>query len=349
MRAVVMRSFGDADVLELEDVADPVLRAGEALVRVGAVEVSSTRDIATRTGRHPFSRQVALPHVLGGDFAGIVEATGSGVDPGLIGQRIAASNSRSCGDCAACRAGNEAQCADLTMLGIHRWGSYAELVTVPADNLNRIPDDVTLAEAAAMAATGPIALTQLQVGQVSEGSWLLVTGATGALATMIATVAADLGARVIGLSRRPEAIPPALDLAARLDNDDEDLAEAILTLTSGTGVSTAVDNVANGGVFARYFPALAIGGRVVISGAVSGSEPSLLPVPAAPFYIRSLSLLGVRTTTLRDVGAFWELVHGGLRMPQGLIHELPLDDASVAHAQIAAGLSVAHTVLSVAT
>lgn len=347
MRAVVMRAFGDADVLELEDVEDPTPGAGETLVRVGAVEVSSTRDIATRTGRHPFSRQVSLPHVLGGDFAGIVEATGSGVDPSLIGQRVAASNGRSCGVCPACRAGNEAQCPDLTMLGIHRWGSYAELTTVPAANLNRIPDDVSLAEAAAMAATGPIALTQLQVGHVGAGTWLLVTGATGALATMLAALGAELGARVIGLSRRPEAIPSTLDLEARLNNADEGLAQTLLTLTSGAGVATAIDNIATGEVFARYFPALAIGGRVVVSGAVAGPELPVLPVPAAPFYIRSLSLLGVRTTTLRDIGAFWRLVNDGLRLPGGLVRELPLDDAAIAHAQLAAGDSVGHTILSV--
>jgi NADPH:quinone reductase-like Zn-dependent oxidoreductase len=347
MRAIVMRAFGDAHVLALEEVRDPSPGPGEALVRVGAVAVSSTRDIATRTGRHPFSRQVSLPHVLGGDFAGVVEAIGPGLDRALIGQRVAASNSRSCGTCPACQLGNEAQCPDLTMLGIHRWGSYAELSTLPAANLNRIPDNVSLAEAAAMAATGPIALTQLQTGCVTEGAWLLVTGATGALATMLATLGHALSARVIGLSRRPEAIPTALTLAARLNSADPDLADALLTMTSGAGVATAVDNVADGDVFARYFPALATGGRIVVSGAIGGDQLPVLSIPAAPFYLRSLSLLGVRTSAPRDIGAFWRLVHNGLRLPDGLVRELPLDQAAHAHAEMTAGRSVGHTVLSV--
>jgi NADPH:quinone reductase-like Zn-dependent oxidoreductase len=347
MRAMVMRAFGDADVLALEEVRDPSPGPGEALVRVGAVAVSSTRDIATRTGRHPFSREVSLPHVLGGDFAGVVEAVGPGLDRALIGQRVAASNSRSCGTCPACRSGNEAQCADLAMLGIHRWGSYAELATMPGVNLTRIPDDLSLADAAAMAATGPIALTQLQTGRVTDGGWLLVTGATGALATMLATLAQALGARAIGLSRRPEAIPAALPLAARLNSSDPDLVEALHAATSGAGVATAVDNVADGEVFARYFPALAIGGRIVVSGAIGGDQLPVLPIPVAPFYLRSLSLLGVRTTTLRDIGAFWRLVHDGLRLPDGLVHERPLDQAARAHDDMAAGRSVGHTVLSV--
>jgi len=348
MRAVVMHAFGAEDVLKLEDVEEPLPDRGEALVRVGAVEVSSTRDVATRTGNHPFSRQVSLPHVLGGDFAGVVETVGPGVNPGLVGRRVAASNSRSCGACPACVSRNEAQCSDLTMLGIHRWGSYAELVTVPADNLHEIPDDLSIADAAAMAATGPIALTQLQTGQVAGGTWLVVTGITGSLGTTLAVLGGWLGARVVGLSRRPSTIPPQLPLEARYDSADTGLAAALQDLTAPGGVTIAIDNVAAPDVFARYFPALGIGARIVVSGAIGTPELPVLPVPAAPFYLRSISLLGVRTTTPRDIAAFWALVSAGLRLPAGIVRELPLGAAAAAHGHIASGASVGHTVLTVA-
>jgi D-arabinose 1-dehydrogenase-like Zn-dependent alcohol dehydrogenase len=348
MRAVVMHTFGDEDVLKLEDVQDPSPGPGEAVVRVGAVEVSSTRDVATRTGHHPFSRQVSLPHVLGGDFAGVVEMVGSGVDQGLVGRRVAVSSTHSCGACPACLSGNEAQCAELWMLGIHRWGSYAELVTVPASNLHEIPEDLSLADAAALAATGPVALTQLQTGQVSRGTWLLVTGITGSLGTTLATLGDWLGARVIGLSRRPATIPPQLALEARFDSTDSNLATALQELTAPAGVTIAIDNIAAPDVFAGYFPALAIGARVVISGAVGTPEMPVLPVPAAPFYVRSMSLLGVRTTTPRDVAAFWALVSAGLRLPAGLVREMPLESAAEAHQQITNGGVIGHTVLTVA-
>ncbi len=348
MRAVVMRSFGAPDVLEVDEVDDPAPGPGEALVRVASVEVSSTRDLATRTGLHPFSRQVSLPHVLGGDFAGVVEATGAGVDPALVGRRVAAANSHSCGVCAACLAGNQAQCPELSMLGIHRWGSYAELATVPVSDLNELPADLELSEAAAMAATGPIALAQLTTGRVGPGTWLLVTGATGALGTALVVLGAELGARVIGLSRRPEAIPPELPLAARLSSQDPDLTSRLLELTDGAGVEVAIDNVSAGEVFSAYFPGLAIGGRVVVSGAIGGAQMPVLPVPAAPLYLRSLSLLGVRTASAADIAGFWAMVQGGFRFPGGLVHELPLSAAAAAHDHIASGASVAHTVLSAA-
>ena len=347
MRAIVMESFGGAEVLQLTDVPEPAVAAGEALVRVSAVAVSSTRDIATRTGRHPFSAQVSLPHVLGGDFAGIVEAVGTGVSPELVGRRVAAANSVACGHCPACRAGREAQCAQLRMLGIHRWGSYAERVSVPAGSLSPIPDDLPLTQAAAMAATGPIALTQLRTGTVTAGSWLLFTGATGALATMVAVLARHLGARAIGLSRRPTQVPAGVSLVAVLDSQDDQLADAIRAHTGPAGVDAVMENVCDGDTFTRYLPALAIGARIVVSGAIGIERPPILPVPGPQFYVRSLSLLGVRTTNREDIDRFWRLVGEGLRLPEGLVTEWPLDEAARAHAEITAGGVVGHSVLRV--
>lgn len=346
MRAVLIREFGGEDVLRLEDVEAPRPGPGEALVRVAAVEVSRTRDVATRTGRHPFSQQVTLPHILGGDFAGVVEEVGEGVEPGLVGRRVAASATQTCGECPECLAGRNQRCPRLSLLGVHRRGAYAELAVVQAAVLHPIPDDLSMAAAAAMAADGPIAMTQLDVAAVGRGDSVLVTGVTGALGTTLAALGAELGADVIGLSRRPEAIPAGLEMT-RLDVADPDLTETLLGLTGGAGVSAAVDNVAAPDAFAAYFPALAIGARIVVSGAIGTPQLPVLPVPAAPLYVKSISLLGVRTTTPRDDRRFWELVGDGFRLPPGLVHELPLEQVAEAHALISAGAHLGHTVLTV--
>jgi NADPH:quinone reductase-like Zn-dependent oxidoreductase len=350
MRAVVMGEFGDPGVLALADVPDPVPRAGEALVRVAAVEVSRTRDVAARSGRHPFSRQITLPHVLGGDFAGVVEAVGGGVDPALAGRRVAAMNSRSCGECTACRSGREYECAGLEMVGIHRWGSYAELTTVPAGSLHVLPGGIAMPEAAALAATGPIALTQLRVAAVAAGSEVLITGVTGALATVLAALAARLGARVTGLTRRVAAVPPGLAPGLGvtvLDSGREDLTAAIRGAAGGAGPDCVIDNVAAPEVFDRYFPALVNGARIVISGAIGTPDLPTLRVPAAPLYLRSISLIGVRTASARTTKDFWDLVREGFRLPPGLVHEEPLEAVSAVHDAVARGTAVGHTVLRV--
>jgi len=346
MRAVVMRAFGDSNVLQMEVVPTPRPEAGEALVRVAAVEVSRTRDVAARSGSHPFSRSINLPHVLGGDFAGVVEAVGDGADPRLVGMRVAAMNTHTCGECASCRAGREYECTQLEMVGIHRWGSYAELTRVPVGSLHVLPDGIGMAEAAALAATGPIALTQLRMAAVTSGSDVLVTGVTGALATVLAALGPSFGARVIGLTRRVASVPPGLDITV-LDSTRENLTEAILGVTGGKGPDSAIDNVAAAEVFDRYFPTLVNGARIVISGAIGTPELPVLRVPAAPLYTRSISLLGVRTATARAALDFWDLVRGGFRLPPGLVHEEPLETAAAAHDTVISGSAVGHTVLRV--
>jgi len=345
MRAVVMREFGDADVLRLEEVEAPRPGPGEALVRIGAVEVSRTRDIATRTGKHPFSQAVTLPHVLGGDCAGLVEQVGEGVDAGLVGRRVAVSATQTCGECEACRGGHQERCLQLSLLGIHRRGSYADYAVAQASVLREIPDDLSYAEAAALAADGTIALTQLEVAGVEAESRLLITGATGALGTTLAALGAHFGATVIGLSRRPEKIPARLDMA-RVDSTDPDLAATLMELTGGAGISAAAENVSAPEVFAAYFPALAVGARIVVSGAIGTPELPVLPVPAAPLYVKSISLLGVRTAAHAARDRFWTLVAEGFRHPPGLVREMPLERAAEAQATIAAGSHLGHTVLT---
>ncbi len=346
MRALVMETFGGSDVLQLQDVPIPTPEAGEALVRVGAVEVSRTRDVATRTGRHPFSQQVTLPHVLGGDFAGVVAEVGTGVDGALVGRRVGAMNTHTCGRCVACRSGRDPECTQLRMVGIHSWGSYAEFTRVPVENLHALPDDLGMAQAAALAATGPIALAQLRTAAVTAGTRVLIPGVTGALATVLAALATQMGATVVGLTRRPAEVAPALRLQA-LDSRREDLGEAILAATDGLGPDCAIDNVSAPDVFDRYFPVLANGANIVISGAIGTPDMPVLRVPAAPLYVRSISLLGVRTATAATTREFWELVNDGFRLPPGLLHETALTEAAAAHDAVLSGSAVGHTVLRV--
>lgn len=341
-----MRTFGPPDVLRLEEVDTPVPGAGEALVRVGAVEVSRTRDVATRSGLHPFSRQVTLPHVLGGDFAGVVESVGDGVDTTIVGRRVAVMNTSTCGQCLACRSGREYECTDLRMVGIHTWGSYAELVVAPVRSLHLLPDDIGLTEAAALAATGPIALMQLRALGAVEGGSIVVTGITGALATVLAALAPRFGAHVVGLTRRAALVPPSLGCTV-LEVDREDLTSAIAEASHGGAPAGAIDNVGTPEVFDRYFPVLRNGARIVVSGAIGGAELPVLRIPLVPLYVRSISLIGVRTATARATEDFWDLVREGFRLPDGLLHEVPLAAAARAHSAVIDGTALGHTVLAV--
>ena len=137
MRALLMTRTGGADVLEIGEVATPAIGSGEVLVRVAAVSLSR-QDTYTLSGRGNI-RELRLPHVLGNDPAGVVVAIGDGVTDVALGDRVAVKPSIGCDRCEPCLAGEDDACANLESIGLHRWGGFAEYVSVPAKNVARIP------------------------------------------------------------------------------------------------------------------------------------------------------------------------------------------------------------------
>jgi NADPH:quinone reductase-like Zn-dependent oxidoreductase len=336
VHAVVLRRFGGPDVLVAEEVPAPEPGPGEVRVRVEAVVVARTKDVALRSGRHPFSRAVRLPHIPGTEHAGTVDMVGAGVDRGLLGRRVAVSAILPCGGCRPCQRGREEACPELKLIGVHRPGAYADYCVVPADNVITVPDEVSFPHAAALAANGPVASAQLDAGGVTAGSRVLVLGASGALGSTVAALARFRGAEVIATARlgaRPDALAD-VPAVARVDTDRPDFADAVLELTGGSGVDCVVDNLGLPQLWRRYQPALAPLGRVVVSGALPDAP---VPVALRALYLRSQAIIGVRTGNRCDIARLWADVRAGFGLPPALLSVMPLRAAADAHRTIEAG------------
>jgi D-arabinose 1-dehydrogenase-like Zn-dependent alcohol dehydrogenase len=333
MNAIIVREFGSPEVLRLEQVEMPAPRPGEVLVHVQAVAVLRTRDAAARSGNHPFSRQISLPHIFGSEHVGVVTALGSGVSEELRGKRVAVSGVIVCGRCRPCRTGHDEVCDAFEMIGIHRPGSYAEYVTVPAASLYDIPDAIAAPVGASMAAVGPVAHAQLEAAQLDRGQWVLVPGAAGALGSMLVAQALWRGLRVIAVERSGiNAVPlQELGVDAVLDGGSDLLAPQVESLTAGEGVSAVVDNLALPELFNNYFPALAPLATVVISGSVAAAP---LALDARSLYLNGQRVVGVRTGNHRQIYEFWQDVAAGFTIPDELVHTFPLERAGEAHASL---------------
>ena len=333
---MVLRRFGGPDVLVPEEVPAPEPGPGEVRVRVGAVAVARTKDVALRSGRHPFSRAVRLPHIPGTEHAGTVDALGTGVDGGLLGRRVAVSAVLACGACRACRCGREEACSELRLIGVHQPGAYADYCVAPADNVVAIPDEISFPHAAALAANGPVARAQLDAGGVAAGSRVLVLGASGALGSTVAALARFRGAEVIATARlraRPDALAD-VPATAYVDTDRPDFTDAVLELTGGWGVDCVVDNLGLPHLWWRYQPALAPTGRVVVSGAL---DETPVPVAFRPLYLRNQAIIGVRTGNRSDIARLWEDVRAGFGLPAALLSAMPFTAAADAHRMVEAG------------
>jgi NADPH:quinone reductase-like Zn-dependent oxidoreductase len=310
MKAAVIREFGPPEVLRIEEVPEPRPREGEVLVRVRAVRVGGLLDVGTRAGRNPFAR-ISFPHILGADLAGDVVEVGSPNLGFAVGDRVAGVPFVSCGSCEACTSGRDDACAAAELVGVHRQGSYAELVSVPAKVLRRVPESVDYEQAAALAVSGPVALTQLQIAGLRPGDWVLVTAAASGLGLVTSLVAKELGARVIATSRKEwkREMLGGRGLEAVLDTDSADFAEQVAELTGGRGVAIAIDNTSSAAMFIKLSAVLSRLGVIVTSGALAAET---VPLDMRSLYLKSQSVVGVRTHTQAGLDGFWRLAGGGI-------------------------------------
>src|SRR6185503_18090380 len=147
MRAIVLSRTGGPEQLELREVPDPEVRAGEALVRVKAEGVCG-RDLIDRRGGF---RGLKLPIILGHEFAGEVVRVATGLEGLAPGDRVANLLRLGCGACRACLRGETPICErGWQSFGQTRDGGYAELVSAPASALAKIPPQVSDTEAASV-------------------------------------------------------------------------------------------------------------------------------------------------------------------------------------------------------
>ncbi len=336
MKAAVIREFGPPEVLRIEDWPDARAEEGELLITVKAVRVGGLLDVGTRAGKNHFAR-IDFPHILGSDFAGEVREVGAGVTGFAAGDRVAVVPHIFCERCAACREGAEYACAELRLVGVHRQGSYADLCAVPARSATLIPPGRSYAEAAALAVSGPVALTQLTETGVRPDDWVLVAAAASGLGAVTAQVAKRLGARVIGTSRKDwklaELEKLGVDLA--LDSTRDDFVATVREATGGAGVRVVVDNVAAADLFPKLMAVLARRGILVSSGAAADGTVGL---DLRSAYTLSQSVVGIRTFTLASVAEFWRTF--GTSVDPLIDASFPLRQVVDAHRRIEGGESV---------
>lgn len=250
---VVLPGVVEPDGLQLRthDLAAP--QKGQAVVAVDATGISMAEQ-SMRRGRYP--GQPKFPFVPGYDLVGTVTATGQGVDPTLVGTRVAA----------------------MTKTG--GWATHAVL---RAEDLVVVPRELDPAEVETLVVNGVTAWQMLhRNARVQQGETVLVHGASGGVGTTLVQLARHHGARVIGTAhpRHHDALR-AMGVEP-LDYDDPQLSETVRSLAP-QGVDAVFDHL-GGESFDRSWELLAPGGRLVayaIATNVRGTGSVVVPFLAA--------------------------------------------------------------------
>ena len=325
MRAVQYHAYGAAPTLV--DIPAPDCPVDGVLVGVHATGVCRS-DWHAWQGHDP----VSLPHVPGHEFAGVITAVGPRVATRRVGERVTVPFVCGCGRCAFCRAGDAQVCPDQAQPGFTQPGSFADLVAVPAADLNAVvlPDELDFVTAASLGcrfATSYRALTAH--GRVRPGDWVAVhgCGGVGLSAVMIATA---LGARVVAVDVSEPALRLASDLGAEvLVEGAAGAADRVVDATGG-GAHLSLDAVGSSGTAVASVSSLRPRGRHVQVGLLLG-EHATPPLPMGAVVAKELEILGSHGMAARDYPAMLDLVTSGAVRPDRLVGSvIGLGDAGAA-------------------
>ncbi|MDB5283026.1 MAG: Alcohol dehydrogenase zinc-binding domain protein [Bacteroidota bacterium] len=266
VKGIRFHQAGGPEVLKLEQVNIPAPGPQEVRLEVKAIGVNRV-DSMFRSGH--YSYQPIFPSMLGFEAAGIIEAVGEEVKGLVPGEVVSV----------------------LPAFSNHQYGTYGELVLLPAYAIQKHPSNLSFEQAAALwtsyiAAYGMLVdSADLQPGQV-----VLFNAASSNMGLAIVQTVNLLGGVSIALTSSASKKQTLLDAGAQhvIVTGEQDIAQEVLTITGGKGVDLILD-VVGGKHFEHLVAGAAERAQIIVYGALS-FEPAVWP--AIPVLFKMLSIRG---------------------------------------------------------
>ncbi len=329
MKALYFSEHGGPDVLQYDDLPDPIPGPGQARVQVKAVALNHL-DLWVRRGGPAFQR-LPKPHIGGCDVSGVVESYDpqGGASGPTIGARVAIDPGITTVEDEWTRRGEDSVSPGYRILGEHSTGGAAELVVVPASNLLPLPDHVSHEEAAAASLAALTAWRMLvHRAQLRVGETIAVVGAGGGVNSIAIQIAKHLGATVFAITSSEEKMRKARVLGADhvVNYKAEDWSKAVFVATGKRGVDVVVDNVGQA-TWQQSIRALARGGRLVNVGHTGGHEAV---TDVRYLYSKQISIIGSTMGSHQDYRDVMQRVFEGQIRPV-IDRVMPLREGRAAH------------------
>ncbi len=326
MRAVVFTQHGGPEVLELRaDIAVPEPAAGQVRVAVRACSVNHL-DVWTRRGL-PYT--IEMPHILGNDIAGVIDAVAPDVTHVKVGDEVMLAPGAGCTHCRACLDGDDNLCLRYDLFGLRKQGGYAEFVVAPARNCFAKPAHLTFEQAGSMPLVFLTAWHML-VGRVQlrPGETVLVLAAGSGVGIAAVQIAKLLGANVIATASTDAKLERARELGADhvINYERDDFAAETRRITGKRGVDVVFEHTGQA-TWEKSIASLARGGRLVTCGATSGHEAR---TDLRALFAKNLSIHGSYMGRLAEFDEVLRHIAAG-RLRPVIDRTLPLGEARAAH------------------
>lgn len=320
MKALVKSK--DEPGLWMEQVPVPEPGPSDVLIKVRKSAICGT-DVHIWNWDAWSRKTVPLQLVTGHEFCGEIVALGAAVTRYEIGQRVSGEGHIVCHACRNCRAGRGHLCRNTLGVGVQRAGSFAEYLSLPAENVVPIPDDIPDEIAAIFDPLGNAVHTALSFDLVGED--VLVTGA-GPIGIMGAMVAQKAGARKVLIT---DINPTRLALARRMgvvhaiNPAEEPLRDVMARIGLSEGFDIGLEMSGAAPAMRDMIGAMNNGGKV----ALLGIAPTGFEVDWNTVIFKMLQIKGIYG---REMFETWykmiALVQGGLDVGGLITHRIGIDD-----------------------
>lgn len=284
-------------------------------------------DIATAAATGPGT---VFPVTPGHEVAGVIAEVGDQVEGWSVGDRVAVGwFGGSCGHCSFCRTGDVVHCPERKVPGLSYPGGWAQSITVPADALARVPDELDLFDAAPFGCAGVTTFNAVRKARIRAGGRVAVFG-IGGLGHLAVQFAAGLGYEAVAIARGAERGPLSRELGARhyIDSDAHAPGAALKELGGAdlivyTASSTAPVN--------ELLTGLNTHGRLTLVGVDAGS----VTVPAAQLVMNAHTVTGHLTGSAQETEQAMEFAVTNDIRP--MIERMPLEQAGDAVTRLRSG------------
>jgi len=267
MKAII-KATQEAGSLEVQDLPTPKPGKGEVLVKMRAAGICFS-DVMILNNKYKGRVPVPIPIIMGHEGAGVVAEVGEGVEHVKAGDKVGLNPLWGCGQCQNCLNGYPNMCMTWRHLGITCDGTFAEYRVVPAFVVYKLPDSISMIDAAFLE---PISLTVRTLDHVKPrlGDTVAIIG-PGSIGMFHLQAFKSAGASiviVIGLDQDAKRFEIAKKLGADhiVNGSKEDVEKRVKELTNGLGADIVVETANSPVTVPLAINLTAARGRIVLFG-----------------------------------------------------------------------------------